>query len=341
MLKLHLKFGWFWLGSISLGLIVWARPGLANQLDYWRFNPAMSRLEIVTEGTVRPRVQLISNPTRLVVDLPNTQFGRPKTQRSIGNFVREVRVGQFTPQMTRIVIELGSRFNMRSQEVRVRGLAPNRWFVQLPKFLSVSELPANPKPIAISVPNPPPYPRARIVIAVDPGHGGPDPGAVGINGLQEKFVTLDISQRLAHNLQQRGIQAVLTRTDDRDLDLAPRVLRASQVQARAFVSIHANAFTRADVNGVETYYYATGLPLAQAIHRSILNRLPMRDRGVKRANFYVLRQSTMPAVLVEVGFVSGREDAPRLAQASFRQSMATAIGDGLVNHFRGLGVRLP
>ncbi len=316
-------------------------PGLANQLDYWRFNASMSRLEIVAEDTVRPQVQLISNPTRLVVDLPGTQFGRRKTQRRIGNFVREVRVGQFTPNMTRLVIELGPSYSMRPQDVRVRGLAPNRWYVQLPKFLPIAELPANPRPIAIAVPAAPAYPRARIVIAVDPGHGGRDPGAVGINGLQEKVVTLDISRKLAQSLQERGIQAVLTRNDDRELDLAPRVLRASQVQARAFVSVHANAFSQPSVNGLETYYYSSGLPLAQAIHRNILNRIQIRDRGVKRANFYVLRQTTMPAVLVEVGFITGREDGPRLAQASYRQSMATAIREGIISHFRSQGIQFP
>lgn len=195
------------LGFTCLGLSgLIPRPAWGNQLDYWRFNAPLSRLEIVAEGSVRPQVQLISHPTRLVVDLPGANFGRPLVQRAIGNFVKEVRVGQFTPKTTRLVIELGPTHTMRPQDIKVRGLAPNRWYVQLPKFLALSEVPANPNPVPISVPNPPPYPRARVVIAVDPGHGGGDPGAIGINGLQEKVVTLDISQRLAQSLQKRDVQ---------------------------------------------------------------------------------------------------------------------------------------
>lgn len=326
-------------GFAGLGLVgvIWGiqRVAWGNQLDYWRFNAPLSRLEMVTEGSVRPQVQLISNPTRLVVDLPGTNFGRPLVQRAIGNFVKEVRVGQFSPKITRLVIELGEAYTMRPQEIKVRGLAPNRWYVQLPKFLALTETPSSPNPVAINVPNSPPYPRAQVVIAVDPGHGGRDPGAIGINGLQEKVVTLDISQRLAQSLQQRGVQAVLTRSTDQELDLAPRVLRAEQVRARAFVSIHANSLSMAnpEVNGLETYYYATGLPLAQAIHRSILSQIQIQDRGVRQARFYVLRNTSMPAVLVEVGFLTGREDGPRLAQPTYRQSMAQAIATGITRYF--------
>lgn len=327
------------LGSLSvIGFwLLSAAPAWANRLDYWRFNAPMSRLEMVAEEGVRPQVQLLSNPTRLVVDLPGTAFGRPLTQRAIGNFVREVRVGQFTPQVTRIVIELGPSYTMRPQDVKVRALAPNRWYIQLPKFLPLEgSAVARAQPIQIAVPNPPAYPRARVVIAVDPGHGGRDPGAVGIGGLREKDVVLDISQRLSRILQQRGVQVVLTRNDDRELDLAPRVSRATQVNARAFVSIHANAFSmaRPDINGLETYYYATGLPLARAIHNSILSRVQVRDRGVRQARFYVLRHTTMPAVLVEVGFLTGREDARNLARPEHRQALAAAIADGIVSYFR-------
>ncbi|MDS3859299.1 N-acetylmuramoyl-L-alanine amidase [Thermosynechococcaceae cyanobacterium BACA0444] len=325
------------LGFTCLGLSgLIPRPAWGNQLDYWRFNAPMSRLEIVAEGTTRPQVQLLSYPTRLVVDLPGTRFGRPLVQRAIGNFVKEVRVGQFNPKTTRLVIELGPTYTMRPQDIKVRGLAPNRWFVQLPKFLALGEAAASPNPVAIPVPDPPPYPRARVVIAVDPGHGGGDPGAIGINGLQEKVVTLDISQRLAQSLQKRGVQAILTRANDQELDLAPRVLRAEQIKARAFVSIHANSLSLAhpEVNGLETYYFASGLPLAQAIHRSILSQIQIRDRGVRQARFYVLRKTSMPAVLVEVGFLTGREDGIRLAQSNYRQAMANAIATGIMRYFR-------
>ncbi|WP_448570990.1 N-acetylmuramoyl-L-alanine amidase family protein, partial [Trichothermofontia sp.] len=184
----------------------------------------------------------------------------------------------------------------------------------------------------------PRVPSGRVIVVIDPGHGGPDPGAVGIGNIYEKNIVLDISRQVAAILQQQGVQVVMTRSDDRDLDLEPRVQIAERANATAFVSIHANAISmsRPEVNGVETYYYVSGLPLAQAIHSSILQSgLGMRDRGVRQARFYVIRRTSMPAVLVETGFVTGAEDAPRLADPNFRSRMAVAIARGILNYFQG------
>lgn len=177
--------------------------------------------------------------------------------------------------------------------------------------------------------------NARVVIVIDPGHGGPDPGAVGIGGLREKDVVLPMAQQVAALLLQQGIQAVLTRPDDRDLDLEPRVQIAERANASLFISIHANAISlsRPDVNGLETYYYsAEGQRLAGVIHRSILQATGMPDRGVRQARFYVIRNTSMPSVLIETGFVTGRDDAQRLADANFRSQMAAAIARGILQY---------
>lgn len=184
-----------------------------------------------------------------------------------------------------------------------------------------------------------PLPRpsnGRIVVAIDPGHGGGDVGAVGIGGIQEADIVLAVSQQVARLLEQQGIQAVMTRSDDREIDLQPRVDLAEQVNATLFVSIHANALSldRPDVNGVETYYYSSGAGLAETIQRSIISDLNMDDRGVRQARFYVLRRTTMPAVLVEIGFVTGQEDAPRLANPNWQNQMATAIARGILQYLR-------
>lgn len=216
--------------------------------------------------------------------------------------------------------------------------------------------PVNPNsgPIAIDVPPPnipppinppsPPKPRPspgrtnneRIVVVVDPGHGGGDPGAIGIGGLQEKQVVLEISRHVATILQGQGIQAVMTRYDDREIDLQPRVDFAERINASLFVSIHANAISlsRPDVNGVETYYYDTGGSLARTIHDNILRRTGIPDRRVRRARFYVLRKTSMPAVLVETGFVTGADDAPRLRNPAYRRRMAEAIAEGILQYVR-------
>jgi N-acetylmuramoyl-L-alanine amidase len=174
----------------------------------------------------------------------------------------------------------------------------------------------------------------RLVVVVDPGHGGRDPGAVGIGGIYESDIVLDISQQVASLLEEQGIQAILTREDDREVDLAPRVNLAESVNANLFVSIHANAISlsRPDVNGIETYYYDTGAALAASVHNSLVNATGMNDRGVRQARFYVLTRTSMPAVLVEVGFVTGQEDAARLNNPTARSQIAAAIAQGILRY---------
>ena len=194
-------------------------------------------------------------------------------------------------------------------------------------------------------PNPQPLPRRtlgagdlpqvsnrRVVVVIDAGHGGRDPGAVGIRGIQEKEIVLDISYQVARLLEQQGVQAVMTRTDDSEIDLAPRVSLAARVNATLFVSIHANAInmSRPDVNGIETYYFDNGKDLARVIHASILDGTGARDRRVRQARFYVLRKSSMPSVLLEVGFVTGAEDAAKLSDPAYRSQMAASIARGIL-----------
>jgi N-acetylmuramoyl-L-alanine amidase len=194
-------------------------------------------------------------------------------------------------------------------------------------------------------PNPQPLPRRtlgagdlpqvsnrRVVVAIDPGHGGRDPGAVGIQGIQEKDIVLDISFQVARLLEQQGVQAVLTRTDDSEIDLEPRVSLAERVNANLFVSIHANSInmSRPDISGIETYYFGNGEDLARVIHASVLQGTGATDRRVRQARFYVLRKSSMPSVLVEVGFVTGAEDAAKLSDPAYRSQMAASIARGIL-----------
>ncbi|MDB9304755.1 MULTISPECIES: N-acetylmuramoyl-L-alanine amidase [Cyanophyceae] len=187
-----------------------------------------------------------------------------------------------------------------------------------------------------SQPAPRPVPKTRAIVMIDPGHGGKDPGAIGIGSLREKDVILPISKRIAAILQQNGVQAVLTRDSDYFVSLQGRVDLAQRANADLFVSIHANAISmsRPDVNGLETYYYDSGQSLASSIHRSITQNVTIRDRKVRRARFYVLRKSSMPSVLVEVGFVTGAEDAARLRTTAYQNQMADAIARGILQHLQ-------
>ena len=176
----------------------------------------------------------------------------------------------------------------------------------------------------------------RVMIVIDPGHGGPtDLGGVGFDGLREKDIVLPISLEVAQILEQNNIQVIMTRKTDRDLDLPPRSELANRVGADLFVSIHANAISmsRPDVNGLETFYYQSGQVLARYIQNSLLEAFPtMKNRGVKRARFYVLRHTKMPAALVEVGFVTGNYDSRILANPGQRSRMAQAIARGILRY---------
>ncbi|WP_338442655.1 N-acetylmuramoyl-L-alanine amidase [Synechococcus elongatus IITB4] len=201
-----------------------------------------------------------------------------------------------------------------------------------PSFLSITpSFGAAPQPAQTGLP---PLSRPAVIV-IDPGHGGRDPGAIGIGGIRETDIVLDISTQVTRLLQAQGAQVVMTRQDDREVDLAPRVAIAQRARATVFVSIHANALSmsRPDVNGLETYFFtAASRPLAQAIQDRMMQSFPdMRNRGVKQARFYVIRQTSMPSSLVEVGFVTGAQDAARLADPTFRSQMAQAIAAGILD----------
>jgi len=184
----------------------------------------------------------------------------------------------------------------------------------------------------------PVVPVGRYKVVIDPGHGGPDPGAVGIGGLRETDVVLDVCLQVAQLLQARGVQVLMTRTTEVDVDLPPRVALANSSRADAFVSVHANALSRyrPDVNGIESFYFQeAGRPsrnLAAALQQQMLSISPgSPDRGVKPARFFVIRRTVMPSTLVEMGFVTGALDAPRLADAAYRRRMALALATGIIN----------
>ncbi len=179
--------------------------------------------------------------------------------------------------------------------------------------------------------------NGRVVVIIDPGHGGKDSGALGIGGAREKDVILPIGKKLAEILQQHGIQVIMTRDSDYFVTLPGRVQLAERANADVFVSIHANSAgaSRPDVNGLEVYYYDSGLDLARVVRSSILQSIgTLKDRGVRRARFYVLRKSSMPSILVETGYMTGREDMARLRTSAYQNEMAEAIARGVLQYLK-------
>ncbi|MBU7583695.1 MAG: N-acetylmuramoyl-L-alanine amidase [Nostoc sp. TH1S01] len=615
-----MKLHWLLPGTVGM-ICLLSSPVLAARLESWRFDAKQNRLEFNTSGGVQPKAQLIFNPTRLVIDLPDTTFGRPQLTQPVGGAIRAIRVGQFEPQTARIVVELAPGYTLDPQGIKFVGITASRWTVQLPRprlepvnsssdnvynvvttldsdtrpqlpriantiqsttqidslqvtgdgffvrtsggnpqirvnrsrdrstiFMDISSatlsaslaqrdlsvnrhgvsrvefiqlqtsppavrmtlrvdknspdwratrsganglvvlpnrfarLPGNnssdnqpefsppssrivsdqaatiqaielsdnnqqlliranqsitarggwdrtsglyritindaklaprikgptfnanspilrvrlqtpdpntvvilvqpaagvqvgqinqnddqitlqlqgsrrivavpgtlpfpsergqlPDPNENSISRPPlgtrPIPRGRVIVVIDPGHGGKDPGAIGIGGIREKDIILPIGRRVAEILQQNGVQVILTRDSDYFVTLPGRVQLAEKANADVFVSIHANSAGagRPDVSGLETYYYDSGLGLARVVHSAILQSLNVRDRGVRRARFYVLRKSSMPSILVETGYLTGREDISKLRTSAYQNQMAEAIARGVLQYLR-------
>ena len=181
----------------------------------------------------------------------------------------------------------------------------------------------------------------KFSVVIDPGHGEPDPGAIGIGGIRETDVVLEVSKIVKKLLSEKGVKVRLTRKNEVDLDLPPRVSFANNTDADIFVSIHANASKgkRRDINGLETFYFRgwRGRLLAKKIQKQILRVSPgSPDRGVKQGRFYVIKNTRMPAVLVEIGFLTGRLDSRRLKKIVHRKRIAYAISKGILEYFSKL-----
>jgi N-acetylmuramoyl-L-alanine amidase len=223
------------------------------------------------------------------------------------------------------VVQVGIfRERQRAEEVRQSLAAAN-----LPATIMAAAAPA-----VAATPVIPNVPRGQTIVVIDPGHGGRDPGAVGIGGIQEKQINTTISNRVQQRLQEAGLTVLMTRQGDQWVDLDARAQFANQAGADVFVSIHANAISmaRPEVNGLETYYLASGERLARNIHNRVLSNTDMRDRGVRQARFYVLRHTSMPAVLVETGFVTGAEDAARFRNPAAVNQIADGIARGILDY---------
>lgn len=183
-----------------------------------------------------------------------------------------------------------------------------------------------------------------IIITIDPGHGGYDSGAVGPNGTYEKNVTLSVSLKVGKILQQNGIGVVYTRTSDNvpwpaDVvqDLQTRCDISDNAGANYFVAIHTNSADASGARGTETYYYdgsSAGQKLAQAIQTELINSTGFVDRGIKTANFYVLKNTAAPSVLVELGFISNPTEEALLASDSFQNKLAQSIANGIIKTVR-------
>jgi len=167
-------------------------------------------------------------------------------------------------------------------------------------------------------------------VVIDAGHGGYDRGGIPGQTVSEKEMTLDVAQRLKKALTANGYRVVMTRDSDVFVPLATRVAVANSYSNAMFVSIHFNSAKRTGAGGIETYFYSReSLPLASAIHYFVAGGAPSSNRNVRRRGYYVLRKTSVPAVLVECGFLTNPTEAAYAQTASYRQKLAEEIAAGV------------
>lgn len=177
-----------------------------------------------------------------------------------------------------------------------------------------------------------------IQVVIDPGHGGSDPGAVA-NNLQEKEINLTIAKKVSTNLTKKGVTVIMTRSTDEYLGLVERAQKGTATRATIFVSLHCNSAESTSAQGVETYYYINSdnpydEALATYIQEAVIEATGAKDRGVKSANFSVLRNSEIPAALIEMGFISNSSEAAMLDDADYQNKIATGVTNGIINFLK-------
>lgn len=188
------------------------------------------------------------------------------------------------------------------------------------------------------------------VIAVDPGHGGTDPGMIGVDGLEEKGINLEISMKLSELLKEKGYRVIMTRKEDKGLsdpsasnkkaqDMQRRIAFLEEANPVLTVSIHQNSFSDQNVRGPQVFYYENsveGKNLAEKIQESMNKSLaPKRPRMIKaNTSYYLLKRSKGTLVIVECGFLTNSEEAELLKTETYQQKAAEAIAEGIDDYLK-------
>ena len=173
--------------------------------------------------------------------------------------------------------------------------------------------------------------RPSTVVVIDAGHGGFDRGGIPRQRIAEKTMTLDVALRLRKKLLEAGYRVVMTRDSDFFVPLSERVAIANSNDNAIFICIHFNSASRAEANGIETYYYRRdAMTLAGDIHRNVIAGAPSENRGIRRRGYYVLRKTTSPAVLVECGFLTNPAEGQLALTSNYRDKLAEEITRGIL-----------
>ena len=182
---------------------------------------------------------------------------------------------------------------------------------------------------------------SKEIVVIDPGHGGADPGKVGVNGTLEKDVNLQIGRKVKQKLEERGFAAVMTREDDgitegKLADMKKRVSFIEDNKPVFVVSIHQNSYTEQSVRGAQVFYYTDseeGKTAAEIVQQELWTLDPEYKREIKaNSNFYLLKKTSVPTIIVECGFLSNPEEEKNLILNEYQEEIATAICTGIIKY---------
>ncbi|MDR1702263.1 MAG: N-acetylmuramoyl-L-alanine amidase [Sporomusaceae bacterium] len=293
------------------------------------------RVVFETSSSVKVKDSLDADKLTIILkgikpgDLKNIDFG--------SNIVSKAVFSLEGKKDTRIVFSLADAAKKENYEVFTlkKNIEPGKPFrvvlnivkpVQLPNFAFTPGL-------------------KNKVVAIDPGHGGSDSGAIGTGGTKEKNVNLTVAKLVKDLLEKEDVTVILTRSVDRDVsfpdssaaeELGARVNVANRQKADVFVSIHHDAFTNSTVGGTSTYYYKKTVydgMLAKTLQNRMVQAGGLQNRQVHSSNFYVVKNTRMPAALVELAFISNPNEERLLNSSAFQRKMAQAIVDGIKDFF--------
>jgi N-acetylmuramoyl-L-alanine amidase len=272
------------------------------------------KLQILTRsGKVAPNVFTQEESNRLIIDLPNSVLdpslklganGEGKLDSS-SEGVSQIRYLLFSkePSIVRIIVDLSKQVEFVLDDKA----GPN-------------EIAGRLTPV-----------KNKLLVYLDAGHGGKDTGAISIAKRREKDYVLSQTLKVYELLKKEPkVEVRLTRSDDTFLELAERVALANEAKADLFVSIHANSAAKETVGGTETYYWTEqSLAFAQLMHKHVLEATGFPDRKVKQDKFYVIRNTEMPSVLLEIGFLSNKTEEAAMFDEQFQSELASSIAEAI------------
>jgi N-acetylmuramoyl-L-alanine amidase CwlD len=290
-----------------------------NDVDQLRDNGATDVL-VKADKKLNYKIFRLHEPERYVIDFDGLPALQTAQLPSLADelLLKGMRTG--TPDDTglthRLVLDLKDNTVDVADDLVENGMG-----------LSLKIRPSSSSPLPVGL-------KAGLVkdklIVLDAGHGGSDPGAQR-SGVSEKDLTLQITNQLKKRLTQMGARVVMTRTDDTFVSLEDRVKITNEKQPDLFVSIHINALeSTSNIYGIETYYQTEqSRALANAIHQQLVQGLGVPDRSVRKARFYVINHTPVPAILAEVGFISNPQERDNLGSADYQAKIADSVSAGI------------